>query len=1027
MFSIGLDKKEYVNYHKHTMYSNLKALDCVVKPRDYMERMVELNHKTYVTTEHGNMGNVYEAYTLCGEYKFNMVVAVEAYFVKDRFEKDRSNYHLVIIAKNDVGRKQINKIMSEANITGYYYKPRIDEELLLSLNPDDVMITTACTGGILRMDDIEEYLLKLKEHFKNNLYIETQCHSHESQVDHNKLALKLSKKLNIPLIHANDSHYILPEDSKYRDAFLRGKGIRYPEEDGFILDYPSYDTIVKRYKEQGVLSEDEIYESLENTLVINDFRCHFDKDIKLPKISENPNKKLKEIIKNKWNQVKVNIPKSRHKEYIEAIKYEMDIIEKTGMEEYFVLDYEIIKRSQDVYDGVITRTGRGSAPSFFITNLLELTNLDRLDSPITLYPTRFMSVERILGTKSLPDIDINASDREPLIKASKDILGEDGVHWLISYKPLQDSSAFRLWCKSQNMSIDDYNDIAKDIDNYRDDSYWGPIIEESKVFVGVVESVAPSPCSFLLLDKPISEEVGLMKVGDEICCCLDGYNCDFYKYLKNDYLAVTVWKIIEDTCKLAGIDIPTIKELDALLDEQTFKMYELGLTATLNQADSQFATEFLKRYKPKTLGEMSAFVASIRPGFASLVENFIDRKPYTTGVEALDEILKDSYHYLMYQESIMKYLVWLGIPESQTYDIIKKIAKKKFKEDELIQLKAKLFLNWLKVVGEEKGFDETWQVIEDASKYSFNASHSLSYAYDSLYGAYLKSHYPLEYYTVSLNIYQGDMDKTTRLLSEFEYFGIKLEGAKFGKSKGEYFLDKEENVIYKGIGSLKYLNSNIGNELYEISKEKKYSNFIEVLERLSETKLNSRQLEILIKIGYFSEYGKSAKLMRMYKEFDAYYNRKTYSKKNFENHDLLRKYAGVETKAMFKELDKIGFLKEYSESFEDEELSFSERIKAEIEYMGTPISTDSNYPKNVFAVKEINVKYSPVLTIYRACDGRQAVVKTDKKLINEFSLEPGDMIRVTSTNKKPKKKVIDGKWQETGEFNTFISYQMLEE
>ena len=208
-------------------------------------------------------------------------------------------------------------------------------------------------------------------------------------------------------------------------------------------------------------------------------------------------------------------------------------------------------------------------------------------------------------------------------------------------------------------------------------------------------------------------------------------------------------------------------------------MYELGLTTTLNQADSDFATGLVKRYKPKSVGEMSAFVASIRPGFASLLENFVRREPYTTNVPKLDELLKDSYHYLMYQESIMKYLVWLGMPESQTYDIIKKISKKKFDAQELIELKDGLKNKWIEIVGSEEHFDETWQVIEDAAHYSFNASHSLSYAYDSLYCAYLKSHYPIEYYTVILNAYSGDIEKTGRIMNELKHFGIKLENITF--------------------------------------------------------------------------------------------------------------------------------------------------------------------------------------------------------------------------------------------------------
>ena len=195
-----------------------------------------------------------------------------------------------------------------------------------------------------------------------------------------------------------------------------------------------------------------------------------------------------------------------------------------------------------------------------------------------------------------------------------------------------------------------------------------------------------------------------------------------YKFLKNDLLTVTVWTIIRQTCELANIPIPTIKELEKLLDEKTYKIYENKLTCTINQADSDFATNLVSRYKVSSVAEMSAFVASIRPGFASLLDNFIERKPYSTGVEELDEILTDSYHYLMYQESIMKYLIWLGIKESESYDVIKKIAKKKFKEQELIELKDKLKKGWIKNVGKEEGFEETWQVVEDASKYSFNAS-----------------------------------------------------------------------------------------------------------------------------------------------------------------------------------------------------------------------------------------------------------------------------------------------------------------
>ena len=326
---------------------------------------------------------------------------MEAYYVENRKEKDKSNYHIVIIAKNNQGYKEINKIMSEANISGYYYKPRIDDELLFSLNPSNVIITTACVAGRLRnLEGAEEWIIRMKEHFKNSFYLEVQNHNVDIQKEYNKRLLEYANKYDIQIIHANDSHYIKPEDAKYRDLFLKAKGITYEDESNFILDYPDYDTIVKRYKEQGILNDEQIKESLDNTLIFDNFEGVFiDNEIKLPSISKDANKELREILNRELNK----IPKEEYNKYKEAVDYELDIIEKTHMEDYFILDYHIVKRATEEYGGLLTKTGRGSAPSFIITKMLGLTEIDRLKAPVPLFPTRFMSVERILGTKSLPD------------------------------------------------------------------------------------------------------------------------------------------------------------------------------------------------------------------------------------------------------------------------------------------------------------------------------------------------------------------------------------------------------------------------------------------------------------------------------------------------------------------------------------------------------------------------------------------------------------------------------------------------
>ena len=573
----------YINYHKHTMYSNLRTLDCVVKPIDYVKRAIELGHKEYVTTEHGFQGNIYEAYTLCQEHGLKCIYGVEAYYVDDIHDKtSRVNYHLILVALTENARREINRILSIANTDGFYYKPRIDLKMLLSLPAEEVVVTTACIAGrmfkpkhfeitkeIIGYEKIwvynsgpgytdhvgheekrpiykkialgedswrTDFLEPVYNHFGKNFYLEVQAHLDHDQAEYNKKILEVHRQYGIPLIHANDSHYILPEDAKYRDLFLKAKGIIYEEESGFCLDYPDSDAIFERYAKQGVLTREEVESALNNTLIFDKASgITIDKEFKIPKVVQgDSNTILKKLINDGWNKEKHNVPRSRWKEYIQQIKYEYKIIEDCGMADYFILDHYVVKKAVEDYDAILTKSGRGSAVSFYVNKLLGLTEVDRIAAPITLYPTRFMSAERILSSRSLPDIDLNFADVEPVIKASKDILGEDGIYYMVAYKPLQESSAFRLWCKANDLHISEYDDVAKNLENYLDDKKWQELIEGSKVFRGVVESVAPSPCSFLLSNDRISEMVGLIKVGDVMCCCLDGYNCDVYKFLKND-------------------------------------------------------------------------------------------------------------------------------------------------------------------------------------------------------------------------------------------------------------------------------------------------------------------------------------------------------------------------------------------------------------------------------------------------------------------------------------------------------------
>ena len=586
---------------------------------------------------------------------------------------------------------------------------------------------------------------------------------------------------------------------------------------------------------------------------------------------------------------------------------------------------------------------------------------------------------------------------------------------MLAWKPLQDSSAFRTYCKGIGKDINEYDNIAKNLELYENDCKWKKIISDSKRFVGVIESISESPCSMVLYYKPIRKELGLVRTSkDKFCCLLDGYNCDKYKYLKNDYLTVTVWAIIRDVCKLAEIPIPTIKEINNLFDDATFDIYKKGLTSTINQADSDFATGLVTTYCPKNVSEMSAFVAIIRPGCASLLQDFIDRKPYTTGISELDEILIEGNHRMIYQELIMKYLIWLGIPEAGSYDIIKKIAKKKFKEEELAELKTKLLNGWRIRVGTEEGFIETWTVVEQAARYSFNASHSLSYAYDSLYGAYLKSHYPLEYYTVALNYYDDDSVRTLNLTNELSYFNIKLKPIQFRHSKGSYTLSKEDRCIYKGIKSIKYMNSKIADELYEL-KDNKYDSFVELLYDIqTKTSVNARQLKILIELDFFAEFGEANTLITQYDFFDTFGTRKEIKKDELKKFnvstDMVKKYVGKETAKMLKDIDINSIIKIIAKEIKTPKRKLSEIVKSQIEHLGYVDIANPEY-SGMAVVLEVDAKYSPKIKFHSLKNGTTVECKVEKKTFNRNKLSVGNIVRIISTKTKPKsKKNEKGEW-----------------
>lgn len=1270
--------------------------DCVVKCEDYLERCKELQEPNYFTTNHGSGGDIFDSRSKCDKAGIHCKFGIEGYIVPDPLEKDKSNYHIIMIPRTNVARKKLNLASSRANEEGFYFKPRFFvDDLVNNFDEDELYITTACIAGLLKDEEsVKGIFAPLYKKFHENLYLEVQSHNVESQKALNERALKLSDKLGLKLIAANDSHYIYPEQSKDRDFFLKGKGIDYGNENEFILDYPNYDTFAERFQKQGMLTDAQIEAAIDETLVFD--KCEdieISTEIKMPTILPDKNDEekiaiLKHTVNKRFKDMvkRDNIPEEKVPLYKSEIEKEFKVIEDTSevhTADYFILNYVLMHKAIDNYGGVLTRSGRGSCGAYMINKVLGITQIDRLATSLPLYSERFMSTARVLGNRSLPDIDANVVDQEPFIKASKELLGERGCYPMIAYGTMEENEAFRNVCRAAEIPFDKYNEVGKNIDKHRNSDKWGGVIQEADKYTGTIISKSPHPCSFLLYNGDIREEVGVMKVKDKMCAMITSSEADEWKYLKNDYLVVTVWDIISQTFKKIRKPILTVNELLSKLDDKVWNLFADGLTATLNQVDGDWATSLVKKYKPQTMEELAMFIASIRPGFNSFRDDFIARKPYSTGSKQLDEVLKATDHYVLFQENLMQYFEWLGVTPAESIGLIKKISKKKIKQSDFDDLTERLHEGWMKQVGSEEGFESIWAAMQSMISYSFNclsgdnkiyrdrcgrfaptieemynirndrqyaketghlvlhakyhakgygktlslcedgrirenrindicyigeretynlvtksgkyitctdnhkfptpngkkmlkelkvgdvlyckgkyekavhnnypltngdfennfpkkgeqgfqsrengdsvifdrergghvnnrdcceicgrpysddvrfevhhkdldrtnnspenyqwlcvschkkehykngrtkkyekgipsyldeivsiepkekqrvynvsmddpyhnfvvnnglvtsnSPHGEAYAIDCLYCAYLKANFPYEYYTVVLNAYIKDQDKTNRLIGELEHFGIKVSSIKFRHSQAEYTINKNEHTIYKGMSSIKYLNKRVSRELYEMRNDK-FGDFIDLLTALENTHTDSRQLEILIKLDFFSEFGEIQTLLHQSEIYDMFKGRKTLKiteveDLGFNTDDLPDEvFSGATmTEKTIKNVDSTKLIKYLCANRTYPETTILQKIAYESECLGYINITVPGIDKRYCYVMNVDGKYSSkLITLYRLSTGDIEKIKVKGKAFNNKPIKENSII-------KTMKKADERKWRKDAE------------
>ena len=506
-------------------------------------------------------------------------------------------------------------------------------------------------------------------------------------------------------------------------------------------------------------------------------------------------------------------------------------------------------------------------------------------------------------------------------------------------------------------------------------------------------------------------EYGVTRLGENVCVLITSSEADEYKVLKNDYLIVTVWKLIDETFKEIGIPIIKANELlDKIKDDQRiWDLFKNGITCTLRQA---------KQYGISSFEDGAHIAAAIRPSFDSWREQLLDRKPYTTGSDQLDDVLKDTHGYILFQESLMQYFDWLGVSPAESIGLIKKISKKKIKQSDFDNLEERIKKQWIINTGSEEMFSETWHLVQSCMSYGFCSAHAAATSLDMCYGAYLKVNYPYEYYSVCFNNYVGDKERTNKLTNELEYFGIKLSDIKFRHSNSKYSYDKESHTIFKGMSSIKFVGDNVGEELYAL-RDNQYDSFIDLLQDISNTSVNSKQLDILIKLDFFSEFGDINYLLKQVECYDKFYGRKQFTisklQKEGEDIELIKKYCQKQTEKTLKEFDYIGFLKDMTSSMVYSPVSITERMDYQKEYIGYIIYINPNISKRYYYVKDLSVTKSIVnIQLYEIYSGKTQKVKMWTTQYKKNPFDEGDILYLKSVEKKHKKEPTGEINQKTG-------------
>ena len=1004
----------YTITHLHSDISSaVTNIDSVTKFTDYIEQAKAWGMTAIAFTEHGSVMSWVKKKETCEKYGLKYIHATEAYLTESLDNKIRDNYHVCLYAKNFDGVKELNKMLSIANNRRdghYHYVPRITFEELYATS-DNIIIATACTGGVFRSEneDLKNEYVEFLQRNKHRSFLEIQHHNTEEQKKHNELILKLHSRYNIPIIVATDTHALNETHIKGRDILQKAKNIHFKGEDGWDLVMRSYDEVVKALQIQGVLTQAQIIEGLENTNKLANMVEEFElsRSPKYPKLYENPLDELKKRINKGVKEKKVNKKVNYKSEYLPRIYEELETYIHNDAVDFLLLDSDIKDYARS--NGVFCGYSRGSVSGSLIAYLIGMTDVDSVKFNMNFQ--RFMNKERI----SLADVD---SDWEPNQRdfIKKHIYEMHGVYCadIITFNTIALKGAVKDVARALGYSVDIADQINKQIDTNEREmrNQYPDIFEYVDIINGTIVSIGSHPCGTVVSPIPLDENMGLcsLSTNENPITMLNMKEIDSLNYVKLDILGLDNIEIINETCKMAGIERLTP---DNIVDDEKVWLDIRENTAFIFQWESDSAQAYLKQLfsdetvnKIKKLNPNFKYIdlfsvgnGAIRPAGQSYREELAKGIFHDNGHEALNNFMSPTLGYCVYQEQIINFLnQFCGFTMGEG-DVVRKGFAKKLGTEQFIPRIKSGFIQTMKEkynVTEEESerlIVSFLKVIEDASSYLFSLNHSLPYSYIGYACGYLRYYHPLEFITCALNnvMYKNTDtvdEKTEKIINYGINKGIKFEEFKFGYSKSKYMCDKETMTIYKGMKSIKYLNEKVSDELYELSKNN-YNDPIELfIDIIEKTSCNARQIKILIMLNFFSEFGEGKYLLNLFELINKRYD---------------KKHKDKTKQARLEEIRNTEIVKE--------EFKPSEIIAAQKEYLGYATYKDEKYNPLVGVITDISNQYATRwMEIYFVKNGKTRQFKIKYSIIQELELKTGDMIYIKDFEKRPRKKLVNGKW-----------------